>query len=148
MKLGEIQDERILKILHLLVSMGAPASNTNTGLMLMVLMRLVCISREHGNSVFSPVVYAGYGLLCNSVLDKGDDVKDIVTLVEALMDRYNDPSINCIAHFTLGAFCNTLGLSATEGYRTFRKGYKKWCRFRKCIICILFNHIKNSTCLF
>lgn len=102
MDLPQMTDEKELKIFALFTALILPTFYINTRLFETVLMEMCCRTIQNGNSAFSPITFAGAGILFETILS-GHGSNNIHDLVKQLSLRYSNSSSNCIAYFLMGA---------------------------------------------
>ncbi|MEL7034172.1 MAG: AAA family ATPase [Cyanobacteria bacterium J06592_8] len=66
-KLPLLKDQEKLAVAKILLAIGAPAIISDTNLFWFIILKLVKLSLENGNSPYSAYAYASYGLLVNLI---------------------------------------------------------------------------------
>jgi GAF domain-containing protein/tetratricopeptide (TPR) repeat protein len=99
---GEMAVKGKKEAMKALLHMIAPTYVVDQGLWTLIIVRMVNLLLQHGLAPESSYAYAGYGLLLGSLMGDYGGGYEFGQLALKLSDRFNTPSLKCIACAMLG----------------------------------------------
>jgi histidine kinase len=99
-----VADKRVTSTLEILNIMVASAYMTDESLFALIVLKIGNLSAKHGNSLYSPLAYAAYGLVLGNILGnlkKAENLKDISL---NLAELFGDDLFGAATYFCLGSF--------------------------------------------
>lgn len=145
--LSKMKDPNVELSIGLLAAISASAYMADQGLFALLVLRIVRLSLEHGNSRLSSFGYVVYGVLLAAALDDPGTGREFGQLAVELSARFRDPMLHArvrylraglIDHWTRGARSGVAEL--TEAYKGLMES-GDWLYAGHCIIVRLWRRV-------
>ncbi|WP_224372696.1 trifunctional serine/threonine-protein kinase/ATP-binding protein/sensor histidine kinase [Hyalangium versicolor] len=133
--------------IHLLASIAASAYMADQGLFALLVLRIVRLSLEHGNSRFSAFGYVIYGVLLASALDDPAKGREFGQLAVELSARFRDPMLHSRVRYLRAGLIDHWTQSARTGVAELTEAYKglmesgDWIYAGHCLIVRLWRRV-------
>ncbi|HYI00933.1 trifunctional serine/threonine-protein kinase/ATP-binding protein/sensor histidine kinase [Hyalangium sp.] len=147
LELSRMKDPNVELSISLLASIAASAYMADQGLFALLVLRIVRLSLEHGNSRLSSFGYVVYGVLLAAALDDPATGREFGQLAVELSARFRDPMLHArvrylraglIDHWTRGARSGVAEL--TEAYKGLMES-GDWIYAGHCMIVRLWRRV-------
>jgi predicted ATPase len=119
-----ITDKRLANALEILSIMAASANLLDGKLFILIVLKIGNLSAKHGNSPYSPLGYAAYGLVLGSVMGnykKAERLKDISV---SLAELFDDDLFAAPTYFCIGTFIAHWTSPAKESLDYLQKAFE------------------------
>ncbi|MEY3013085.1 MAG: hypothetical protein RIT45_1820 [Pseudomonadota bacterium] len=123
--LPELSDPRLLVAVRILNSMAAPAYFLDANLYIALVVRMLQLSIQHGNSNVSSYSYALYGMISGSVLGDFAAGMRFGELAIRIERRYANPDVVAKVHMIVGNFVNPWRNPVRTDLEYLKHGYKE-----------------------
>ncbi|MTI81358.1 MAG: hypothetical protein FH758_10840 [Firmicutes bacterium] len=118
-----INDKGIIDALEILTIMAASASLTDEKLFPLIVLKISNLSAKYGNSLYSPMGYAGYSLILGSVLGDFNKAKKVEEIALSLVDIIDDDALKCTTYFIIGTFIGHWTFPAQQSFNYLQKSF-------------------------
>ncbi|MDY7228011.1 trifunctional serine/threonine-protein kinase/ATP-binding protein/sensor histidine kinase [Hyalangium rubrum] len=145
--LPRMKDPNLELALGLLASISASAYMADQALFALVVLRIVRLSLEHGNSRLSAFGYVVYGVLLASALDNPETGRQFGQLAVELSARFRDPMLHARVRYLRAGLIDHWTRSARSGVAELTEAYKglmesgDWIYAGHCLIVRLWRRI-------
>ncbi len=145
--LPRMTDPNVELALGLLASIAASAYMADQALFAVVVLRIVRLSLEHGNSRLSAFGYVIYGILLAAALDNPDAGRRFGQLAVELSARFRDPMLHARVRYLRAGLIDHWTRSARSGVAELTEAYKglmesgDWIYAGHCLIVRLWRRI-------
>ena len=102
-RMQQLDDPIYEKLSEIYTNMCVPSNVAVPELFPLLLLKLGNITFRYGNSVYSPIGYAGYAIAAGSILGDYEKGGEYEKAAAVLCEYYNKAGVNCITFFILGA---------------------------------------------
>jgi predicted ATPase/signal transduction histidine kinase len=147
MELPRMRDPNVELSLGLLASIAASAYMADQALFAIVVLRIVRLSLQHGNSRLSAFGYVIYGILLASALDNPDAGRQFGQLAVELSARFRDPMLHARVRYLRAGLIDHWTRSARSGVAELTEAYKglmesgDWIYAGHCLIVRLWRRV-------
>ena len=147
MGLPRMTDPNVELALGLLSSIAASAYMADQALFALVVLRIVRLSLEHGNSRLSAFGYVIYGILLAAALDNPDTGRRFGQLAVELSARFRDPMLHARVRYLRAGLIDHWTRSARSGVAELTEAYKglmesgDWIYAGHCLIVRLWRRV-------
>ncbi len=117
-------DPNVKLSIQLLASIAASAYMADQGLFALLVLRIVRLSLEHGNTHLSAFGYVIYGILLASALDDPDKGREFGQLAVELSARFRDPMLHARVRYLRAGLIDHWTRSARSGVAELTEAYK------------------------
>lgn len=123
--LPELAEPRMQVAVRVLNAMAAPAYFLDANLYTVLVLRMLNISLEYGNSEVAPYSYALYGMIAGSVLGDFKAGMEFGELAVRLQRRYGNPDTVAKVQMITGNFVNPWRNPVRTNLEYLRTGYRE-----------------------
>jgi predicted ATPase/signal transduction histidine kinase len=147
MGMPRMTDPNVELALGLLASIAASAYMADQALFALVVLRIVRLSLEHGNSRLSAFGYVIYGILLAAALDNPDVGRRFGQLAVELSARFRDPMLHARVRYLRAGLIDHWTRSARSGVAELTEAYKglmesgDWIYAGHCLIVRLWRRV-------
>ncbi|WP_224241299.1 trifunctional serine/threonine-protein kinase/ATP-binding protein/sensor histidine kinase [Hyalangium gracile] len=147
LELPRMRDPNAELSIHLLASIAASAYMVDQSLFALLVLRIVRLSLEHGNSRFSAFGYVIYGVLLASALDEPATGREFGQLAVELSARFRDPMLHARVRYLRAGLIDHWTQSARSGVAELTEAYKglmesgDWIYAGHCLIVRLWRRV-------
>ncbi|MCB2185502.1 MAG: AAA family ATPase [Deltaproteobacteria bacterium] len=103
-QLPEMDQPEVLNTMRILASIVAPSYNANPHLMILIVLKMVILSIQHGNTPLSTVAYSMYGLILSGVLGDYDASYQFGRLSLRLLERFDAHALRARTYHIVYSF--------------------------------------------
>jgi predicted ATPase/signal transduction histidine kinase len=145
--LPRMTDPNVELALGLLASIAASAYMADQALFALVVLRIVRLSLQHGNSRLSAFGYVIYGILLAAALDNPDVGRRFGQLAVELSARFRDPMLHARVRYLRAGLIDHWTRSARSGVAELTEAYKglmesgDWIYAGHCLIVRLWRRV-------
>ncbi|PIP40162.1 MAG: hypothetical protein COX19_06235 [Desulfobacterales bacterium CG23_combo_of_CG06-09_8_20_14_all_51_8] len=100
--LPEMTDPRQLALAKILMRMTEPCYVESPDALVVVILKLMALTVNHGNSMYSAFAYVAYGAILCSLFNKYEKGHEFGDLAIKIMDRFNGRDLKAKVHFLIG----------------------------------------------
>ncbi|OJT17805.1 serine/threonine protein kinase [Archangium sp. Cb G35] len=122
--LPRVNDPGVELSIHVLASMTTSAYLSNQGLFALLVLRIVRLSLEHGNSRFSPFGYVTFGIILAVTLGEPFMGWRFGQLASEMAARFEDPMMQARLRYVRAAHIDLWTQSARAGISELAEAYK------------------------
>ncbi len=147
LELHRMKDPTIELSINLLASIAASAYMVDQGLFALLVLRIVRLSLEHGNSRLSGFGYVVYGVLLAAALDDPATGREFGQLAVELSARFRDPMLHARVRYLRAGLIDLWTQSARLGVAELTEAYKglmesgDWIYAGHCLIVRLWRRV-------
>jgi len=145
--LPRMKDPNVELSIGLLASIAASAYMADQGLFALLVLRIVRLSLEHGNSRLSSFGYVIYGVLLAAALDDPSTGREFGQLAVELSARFRDPMLHARVRYLRAGLIDQWTRGARAGVAELTEAYKglmesgDWIYAGHCIIVRLWRRV-------
>jgi len=118
-----LNNKNIIEAMEILTIMAPSANLTDENLFALIVLKTSNISAKYGNSLYSPLGYAGYSLILGSVLGDFKRAKKVEEISLSLVELIDDNALKCTTYFVIGTFIDHWTSFAEKSFNYLQKSF-------------------------
>jgi predicted ATPase/signal transduction histidine kinase len=122
--LPQMSDRNSLVVMKILISLAAPAYLNNLDLWTLIMLKMINISLQYGNTKESAFAYSAYGLLIGSAFNDYETGYQFGQLAFKVNEKFQDLSLSGKIYFMFGAFINHWKQHVKEDLYFLKKSFE------------------------
>ncbi|NEP58703.1 MAG: AAA family ATPase [Symploca sp. SIO2G7] len=122
-ELPALRDSKKLAVASTLITIGTPAISTNPNLFWFIILTLVKLSLEHGNSPYSAYGYISYGILVNLLEQDINEFYQLGQLSVKVLDRFEVNTTKSRVFEVVGAYTTHIKFHLRETFKFLAEAY-------------------------
>lgn len=122
--LPQMSDRNSLVVMKILISLAAPAYLNNLDLWTLIMLKMINLSLQYGNTKESAFAYSAYGLLIGSAFNDYETGYQFGQLAFQVNEKFQDLSLCGKIYFMFGAFINHWKQHVKEDLYYLKKSFE------------------------